>query len=86
MSSIDSLLLKINAVIINPALAFLFILAFAYFSWGVMEYFLYQDNETERKTGQKHIMYGLIGLVIMAGFWGIIEILSGTIGVSVPRP
>lgn len=83
---LDSLLLKVNQYIINPILGFMFVLAFAYFLWGVFEYFLFNQSDTERETGKKHIMYGLIGLVIMTGFWGIVQILASTIGVSVSHP
>ena len=82
----DQFLARINQYIINPFLGFLFILAFAYFLWGVVEYFLRADNEEARSQGKQHILWGLIGIVIMAGFYGIISLLAGTIGVSVPRP
>lgn len=64
----------------------MFVLALAYFVFGVIEYFLYQNSDKEREQGQKHIMWGLIGLVIMTGFWGIIQILASTINVTVPHP
>ncbi len=82
----DALLLKVNQFIINPILGFMFVLAFAYFLWGVFEYFLYSQSELQRETGKKHIFYGLIGLLIMTGFWGIVQILASTIGVSVSKP
>ena len=86
MDRLDSLLLRVNEFIINPLIGFALVLAFAYFLWGVFEYFLYQDSDTERETGRKHIMWGLIGLLIMSGFWGIIQILAGTIGQPVAHP
>lgn len=82
----DAILLKINQYVLNPIIGFMFILALAYFVFGVIEYFLYQDSDKEREQGQRHIMWGLVGLVIMTGFYGIIQILASTIGVSVNHP
>jgi len=82
----DQLLTRINQYIINPVLGFLFVLAFAYFLWGVVEYFLHQDNEEARNQGKQHIIWGIIGIFIMVSFYGIIRILAGTIGTSVPYP
>ena len=82
----EELLVKVNQYIINPVLGFLFIAAFAFFLWGVTEYFLQGDSVEARKTGKQHILWGIVGLLIMAGFWGIIQILANTIGVSVRQP
>ena len=82
----DAILAKVNFYIINPILGFMFTLAFAYFLFGVFEYFLYYTSDTHREQGGRHILYGLIGIFIMVAFWGIIQILAGTIGVSVSHP
>lgn len=86
MEALDSLLVRVNQYIINPVLGFLVVLAVAYFLFGVVEYFLYTDNSTKREQGAKHILWGLIGLLIMVGFYGIIQILAGTIGQPVQHP
>jgi hypothetical protein len=83
---VDALLLKINQYVLNPIIGFMFVLALAYFAFGVIEYFLYQNSEAEREKGKQHIIWGLVGLVIMTGFWGIIQILASTLQVSVTHP
>lgn len=82
----DAILLKINQYVLNPIIGFMFILALAYFVFGVIEYFLYQNSDTERERGRRHIIWGLVGIVIMAGFYGIIQILASTLNVPVSHP
>lgn len=82
----DNILTRVNTYILNPLIEFMFVVAFAYFLWGVLQYFLYQDSEDSRKIGKNHILWGLVGLLIMTGFWGIIQIIAGTLGQSVPHP
>jgi hypothetical protein len=82
----DALLLKVNQYVLNPIIGFMFVLALAYFVFGVIEYFLYENSDAERETGKRHILWGLVGLVIMTGFWGIIQILASTLNVPVNHP
>lgn len=78
--SVDTFLFKVNKVIINPAIEFLFIIAFVIFLWGVMEFIRGADNKDKRAEGKQHMMWGIIGFVIMFGVYGIINILVNTFG------
>ncbi|MFC1802244.1 hypothetical protein ACFLY7_02275 [Patescibacteria group bacterium] len=77
---VDSLITKINTNIINPIIAFLFVFATAIFLWGIFEYVWGADNEEARKTGQQHMVWGVIGLFIMVGVVGLINLILGTFG------
>lgn len=70
--------------ILDPFIGLLFAGAVAYFIYGVIQYIANADSEDERKKGKKHIMYSVIGLVIMAGVWGIIDLIANTIGADLP--
>lgn len=83
---LENTLTRLNVYVINPALQFLFALAFAFFIWGVVEFFLYGDSDESRDRGKRNIIWGLVGLFIMSGFWGIIQILAGTINQPVTHP
>lgn len=85
-TALDSLIGRVNQYIINPALGFLFVLACLYFLWGIIQFYLYQDSEDERETGKRHIIYGLIGLLIITGFFGIMQIIASTFNVPLTRP
>lgn len=80
--SADDLIGKINATIINPAIEFAFIIALVVFLWGVMEYIRGANNETKRKNGRQHMLWGIVGFVIMFGVFGIINLLINTFGIK----
>ena len=80
--TLDDLFFKINANIINPIIEFAFLIAFVYFIYGVMEFIRGADNETKRTEGKQHMMWGIIGLVIMFGVFGIINILTNLFGIE----
>jgi hypothetical protein len=82
--ALASILTPIIQNIIQPGLLFLFFLAFVYFVWGVFNLIRKADDEGERKTGAYHILYSAIGMFIMVGAYGIIRLISNTIGVASP--
>jgi hypothetical protein len=78
--SVLTLMGKIYNSILNPIIALLFGLAFAYFMWGVVKYVLHGDEEKSREEGRSAILWGIIGMFIMFGVFGIIKLIIGTIG------
>lgn len=73
---------KVNEIILFPLIALLSAIAFIIFLYGCAAYILNADNETARSEGKKHIMYGLIGLVVMASAYAILNIAAGTFGLE----
>jgi len=73
------LLNRISAFIINPIIYLLFAAAFVVFVWGLVQFMAHLDNEESRKTGSKHMIWGIIGMVIMVGVNAIIAIIQSTI-------
>jgi succinate dehydrogenase/fumarate reductase cytochrome b subunit len=69
----------LNAVvvqIINPLILLLVAVAFVVFIWGVFQFIAHAGDETKRHEGQQAILWGLVGLVIMFGAYGIINIAA----------
>lgn len=79
--ALDNFLFKLNAQVINPLIKFVFLIAFVIFIYGVMEYVRGADNEKKRTEGKDHMMWGIIGFVIMFGVFGIITILADITGI-----
>jgi hypothetical protein len=75
------ILQKIADQIINPAIILLFALALLYFLYGVLVYIQNAENPEKRKEGGRHMMYGVLGLVIMFGVYGILAILKNTFSI-----
>jgi hypothetical protein len=73
---------KFSSYIINPLLALLFGVGVVVFVWGLVQY-LYALNvkgEQENEEGKKHMLWGLVGMFIMAAALTIIKIISNTVG------
>jgi len=86
VTNVATLMYKINKLIINPLIIFIFALTFAYFMWGVIGFITHAGDPEKRKTGRDHIMWGLIGMLIMIGVFFIMELIMKTLGVSGINP
>lgn len=76
----EKLLNNIVKEIVDPLLFFMIGLALVYFMWGVVEYLKDADDSGARATGRSHMIWGLVGLSIMVGVFGIMRIIINTIG------
>jgi ABC-type phosphate transport system permease subunit len=80
MNGADVIIDRIVAVIINPLIYLLFAVAFLYFLWGVMMFIWKSDSDDDRKTGVRHMLWGIIGMFIMIAAFGIINLIENTLG------
>ena len=80
-ASLDNFLIKVNAQIVNPLIKFLFALAIAYFLYGVFEFISNQANEEKKTTGKSHMIWGIVGITIMLGVWGILSIILNSLNI-----
>ena len=78
MAVLNRFLDSVVREIINPIILLLAAAAFVLFIWGVFEFVAHAGDETKRTEGKKAIMWGLIGLVIIFGAYGIINVALGT--------
>ena len=79
---LDSFLAKVITQIFNPILQLLIAVAFLVFVWGVFMFVKDAGDATARAKGQKAILWGLIGFVIMFGAYGIINVVTSTFNLS----
>ena len=70
---------KIIANIYNPIVGVLFGVAFIVFLYGVLEFIQGGSNEKAVEIGKRHILYGILGLVIIVGVNGIIALIRSTV-------
>jgi hypothetical protein len=80
MTTFDRFLTKIELNIIDPLITLLALGAMILFAYGVLQFIRGADNEEARKTGQRHIIYSIIGLVILFGAKTIVEIMKKVVG------
>lgn len=77
--TIESLLGKISQTIINPVINFLLVLATLVFLWGVIQYVIAGESSTKTEQAKRQIVWGLVGLTIMASAWSIVKIIQATL-------
>ena len=70
---------KINDAILQPIVVLLFAVAIGYFLYGLMKFIQNQDNEQSQTEGKKHMVYGVIGISIMAGVYGILAVITASV-------
>ena len=83
-SSLNASLAKIVSVIVVPLVSLVFVLAILIFIWGVAGIIIYRDNAEKREEGQRHMLWGVVGMFIMIGTYGIIRLIANTLGVPSP--
>jgi hypothetical protein len=79
MDTVEHLIAVLTREIINPLIALLFAIALVLFIVGVVRYLLNGDSDEARQTGTRHIIYGIIGMTVMAGVYGILAFIQGTL-------
>ncbi len=73
---------KLNEIILFPLIALLSGVAFLVFIYGCVIYIFNGTSDSAREEGKKHIMYGIIGLVVMISAWGLLSIAANTFGLG----
>lgn len=61
----------------------LFAVAFIVFLYGVYNYFIASaENDEKRKEARKFVLYGLAGFVIMIAVWGLVNLITNSLGLD----
>lgn len=73
----------INAEVVNPILALMFVGGLLVFIWGLVEMLLTANQIGEYKTdieaGKRHMWWGMIGMFVMAASWAILRTIAGIV-------
>ena len=73
---LNAFITAVEQQILTPIITLLALVAFVVFIWGVIVYIKDADNDEKRKEGQQHILWGIIGLVIIFGVTAIINVIQ----------
>ena len=84
MSALSGFISKVVSLIIQPLVVLLLTAGVAYFIYGVAVYIFNADNAEERQKGTQHLLWSVLGIIIMVGVIGILKIVTSTFGVSLP--
>ena len=80
IGTFNGILCKISQIL-GAIVPVLIALGVVYFVWGVITYVISSDEEA-KKAGRDRIIYGIIGLAVIIGVWGLVKILTNTFGLS----
>lgn|GEM_PF-3363319 len=83
--SLLDILIWVKCVITSVLIPLIFALAFVFFLWNVFV-FMRSDDKTNKEEAKQRMGWGIIALFVMVGVWGIIAILSKTLGVTPSVP
>lgn len=73
---------RVVVQVINPLILLLAAGAFVLFIWGVFRFIQQAGNETAREDGKKAMLWGIIGLVIIFGAYGIINVTLNVFNIA----
>ncbi len=72
---------RLTEVVINPLLLLVFALGFLVFVYGIAEFVWGLSADTESKQdGKRHMLWGVVGMFVMAGAYGIFKLLVDIVG------
>ncbi len=78
-----AMLVKLQNAILFPLMTLMMAVAFFIFLWGAYEYVLGAADQASRTTGRSHMLYGIIGLLVMISAMAILSLAANTFGVRV---
>ena len=58
----------------DAIVALLFALAFLFFLFGMLRFFI-TTNDEDRAKGKSFALWGIVGLVVLFGVWGFVRLL-----------
>ena len=85
MPAVATLLNHINQYILNPLILLAFAIATLLFFVGIFQFIVASQSGKEAGDAKKKVVYGLIGMFIMIGAYGIVHIIINTFGISSPN-
>jgi hypothetical protein len=69
---------RFTTYVINPALLVLAALGFFFFVWGLIQFLIALNQGGDSKEGKNHMIWGVVGMVIMFSVAGIIALINNT--------
>lgn len=74
--SVDGVIKIITSNVFNPLIKLLFAIATAVVAWGVVLYIIgAQGSESKTEQAKSIMVWGVVGMFIMASAWGIVNLL-----------
>jgi hypothetical protein len=86
MNAASNLVGKLVAYIIDPAILIIFAAGFFMFVWGLVQFLWKLDEGGDNTTGKQHMIWGIVGMLIMVSVYGIITLINDTFDLDFNNP
>lgn len=73
---------RINDAILFPLITLMMAVALLVFLYGAFEYVRGADSDESRAQGSRHLMYGIIGMLVMLSALALLTIAAATFGLE----
>lgn len=84
-ATLQTILEQFNKLI-NTVIGLLFAVAVLIFLWGVVQFIAKAGDEAGRTKAKGIMTWGIVGLVVMASVWGILNALVAYFGTGSAQP
>ncbi len=81
--SVGDVVGRFTTYVIDPALLILAAAGFFYFVWGLVQFLIALNQGGHPDEGKQHMIWGVIGMVIMFSVVGIIALINNTFNFGV---
>jgi hypothetical protein len=85
MQAAQSLIGRFVDYIIDPAILIVFAAGFFLFVWGLVQ-FIWKLDEGAQSSGKQHMIWGIVGMLIMVSVYGIISLIDETFDLDIANP
>jgi uncharacterized membrane protein YidH (DUF202 family) len=77
--AVKTFLGKVMTEILNPLIVLMFSVALLLFTYGSLKFIWNPEDESERETARRNMLWGIIGITIMVSAFGIIRFIIASI-------
>lgn len=81
-SKLGDLFMYLTCIIQKTVIPLLFAIAMVIFIWGVVQFVINGDDAEKKEKGRTFMIWGIIGLTVMVGMWGLVGVVARTFGIN----
>ena len=86
MDGISDVVTRFRVYIIDPAILIVFAAGFFLFVYGLVEFLWKLNQGGDNKEGKQHMLWGIVGMVVMVSVYGILSLVTNTFGIDLQNP
>lgn len=86
MNAASNLVDRFVTYIINPAILVIFAAGFFLFIYGLVRFMWTLNQGGEATEGKQHMIWGIVGMLVMVSVFGIITLITDTFGIDYQNP